>query len=150
MEPLTVSGTLNSLSEIANYVINAANEAGLDKKSTYKLRLAVDEIATNIIVHGYEEAGCTGTIDVLAKLDSQRLSISLEDTGAIFDPTQRSTPDHLNLSLEKRPIGGLGVYLAIQSVDRFIYERIGDRNQTTFIVYRSQFHTKEATVTDIK
>ncbi|MGK7916148.1 MAG: ATP-binding protein [Prochloraceae cyanobacterium] len=134
MQPLTVLGTLDSLGAIANYVITAAKEAGLDKKSTYKLRLAVDEIATNIIIHGYQEAGCQGVIDLQAKLDPQTLSIFLEDTGAIFDPTQQAPPTDLKLSLEKRPIGGLGIYLAIQGVDRFIYERVGDRNRTTFIV----------------
>ena len=134
MQPLTVSGTLDSLGAIANYVITAAKEAGLDKKSTYKLRLAVDEIATNIIIHGYQEAGYQGVIDLQAKLDPQTLSIFLEDTGTIFDPTQQASPIDLKLSLEKRPIGGLGIYLAIQGVDRFIYERVGDRNRTTFIV----------------
>ena len=57
MESLTVSGTLDSLKTIAAYVLSAAENAGLEKKPAYKLRLAVDEIATNIIVHGYEEAG---------------------------------------------------------------------------------------------
>ncbi|MGA9380780.1 MAG: ATP-binding protein, partial [Phormidium sp.] len=54
MEQLTVPGTLDSLSKISDYVLSAASAAGLDKKASYKLRLAVDEIATNVIVYGYE------------------------------------------------------------------------------------------------
>ena len=132
---LIVSGNLDNLSAIADCVIKVAKEASLDKKTTYKLRLAVDEIATNIIIHGYQEAGKSGDIAITTKLESDKSSIFLEDTGTIFDPTQQPKPKNLNLPLEKRQIGGLGIYLAIQGVDRFVYERIGDRNRTTFIIY---------------
>ncbi|MEQ8963773.1 MAG: ATP-binding protein, partial [Coleofasciculus sp. C2-GNP5-27] len=60
LEPLTVSGTLDSLGAIAQYVLQAAQAANLDKKASYNLRLAVDEIATNIIIHGYEDVGLEG------------------------------------------------------------------------------------------
>ncbi|HEY9797793.1 MAG TPA: ATP-binding protein, partial [Leptolyngbyaceae cyanobacterium] len=60
MKNLTVAGTLDSLDAIAKYVMAVAAATGLDKKTSYNLRLAVDEIATNIIIHGYEEAGREG------------------------------------------------------------------------------------------
>ncbi len=132
---LIVAGKLENLSAIAKFILKVAKEANLDKKQTYKLRLAVDEIATNIIVHGYQEAGKSGKIVLFSELETDRLSIFLEDTGAIFDPTQQPRPQNLNSPLDKREIGGLGVYLAIQGVDRFIYERIGNCNRTTFIVF---------------
>jgi anti-sigma regulatory factor (Ser/Thr protein kinase) len=136
MEPLTVSGTLDSLGPIAQYVITAAGAAGLDKKSTYKLRLAVDEIATNIIVHGYEEAGLSGDVLIHAALDDNSLTVILEDTAERYDPTQRDTPDDMDKPLEDRRIGGLGVYLTMQGVDKFLYERVGDRNRNIFVVNR--------------
>lgn len=132
---LTVSGDLKNLSSIAKFVIDTAKKAGLNKKKTYQLRLAVDEIATNIIIHGYQEIGKNGEINLISKLEPDRLSIFLEDTGAIFDPTLQPAPHNLNLPLEKREIGGLGVYLAIQGVDRFIYEHLDGRNRTSFIIY---------------
>ncbi len=136
MEPLTVAGTLDSLGAIAQYVMSAANTAGLDKKTTYRLRLAVDEIATNVIVHGYEEAGLSGSINVHSTLDEQALTIILEDTGERYDPTKRDMPTDLDKPLKDREIGGLGVYLTIQGVDKFLYERVGDRNRNIFVVKR--------------
>ena len=59
-EAITVPGTIESLDAIAKYIISVAAAAGLDKKASYKLRLAIDEIATNIIIHGYHEAGKEG------------------------------------------------------------------------------------------
>jgi serine/threonine-protein kinase RsbW len=114
MEPLTVPGKLDSLSAIAKYVMNAATTAGLDKKAAYRLRLAVDEIVTNIIVHGYEEAGLEGDVYIKAELDDKQLSICLEDTGVKFDPASKEDPGDLHQPLEGRSIGGLGVYLAFQ------------------------------------
>jgi serine/threonine-protein kinase RsbW len=138
MAPLTVPGTLDSLELIGKYVLAAAAEAGLDKKAAYRLRLGVDEIATNIITHGYEETGQEGVVDVQATIDDRKLTITLEDTAPAFDPLQHITPntDEFAKPLEERGIGGLGVYLALEGTDEFLYERVDGRNRNIFIVNR--------------
>ena len=137
MEPLTVPGTLDALATIGKYVLTAAEAAGLDKKASYRLRLAVDEIATNIVTHGYDEANLEGVIIIRADIDETALTIFLEDTGASYVPGQVSKRNDLHLPLEERQIGGLGVYLAIQGVDQFHYEPLEGRNRHTFVVNRT-------------
>jgi serine/threonine-protein kinase RsbW len=139
MEALTVPGTLDSLKSIADYVMSVAEQAGLEKKEAYKLRLAIDEVATNIILHGYEEAGLTGSIDLTSTLSDRAVTITLEDSATPFDPLQHTQPDENDLqqSLEDRPIGGLGVFLAIDGVDDFAYEFINNRNRNHFTLYRA-------------
>jgi serine/threonine-protein kinase RsbW len=132
----TVPATLDSLRAIAEFVMAAAASAGLDKRASYRLRLAVDEIATNVIVHGYAKAGLQGGLELGADIDDRTLTISIEDTGVAFNPFQAPVPD-TDLLLEQRPIGGLGVYLAMRSVDEFLYERVGDRNRTVFKMHLS-------------
>lgn len=136
MKPLTLPGSLESLQRLAEYVQTAAAAAGLDKKTEYRLRLAVDEIATNIITHGYSEAGLDGVLEVSAEVDEDGLTIRVEDTGATYDPMQQRASIDLDLPIEERPVGGLGVFLATKSVDRFSYERVPDRNRHTFFVRR--------------
>jgi serine/threonine-protein kinase RsbW len=138
MEPLKIPGTLESLGAIAQYVMEAAQTAGLEKKTTYKLRLGVDEIATNIITHGYQEAGLSGDIVCQADINPEQLTITLEDRGIPYDPTQRPEPEIADIPLEDRPIGGLGVYLALEGVDEFKYERVDECNRNIFIVNRSE------------
>ena len=141
MQPsLTVPATLDSLSAITEYVITATAAAGLDKKAAYRCRLAVDEIATNIIMYGYPQAGYEGVLYLQADIDKQALTISIEDTGIAYNPTQTqlSEEDELKLPLEERPIGGLGIYLALHEVDKFFYERIGEKNRNIFVMYRTQ------------
>lgn len=136
MDPLTVPGTLASLGDLRKYVTAAAMGAGLDKKAAYRLNLAVDEIATNVITHGYIEASREGEIDVNTEIDEETLIIHLEDTGEVYNPIEYQTPDDLDQPPEQRQIGGLGVFIAIQSVDKFLYERIGNRNRHTFVMKR--------------
>jgi anti-sigma regulatory factor (Ser/Thr protein kinase) len=136
-DPLTVPGNLDSLSLIGTYVLDVAEAAGLDKKSAYRLRLAVDEIATNIVLYGYQGAGIEGLIELHSTIDEQALTLTVEDTGPPFDPRSRPAPDDLDLPLEERDMGGLGIHLAITGVDQFVYERVGRRNRNVFIVSRS-------------
>ncbi len=137
MEPLTVAGSLESLSVIGAYVAAAANEAELDRKSAYRLRLAVDEIATNSIVHGYQEQGTDGSLIVSADIGEDALTIFLEDTARPYDPRQTVLPDDLDAPIEKRRMGGLGVYLTVQGVDTCLHEYVGDRNRNIFVVNRT-------------
>ncbi len=139
MECLCVPGSLDSLGKIAEYVMSAAASAGLDQRTSYRLRSAVDEIVTNIILHGYTAAGRQGDLHLKSTVDDKALTISVEDTGVTYDPRQIPPPDNLDIPLEQRPIGGLGIYLALQNVDQFQYERVGDHNRSTFVVNRKTF-----------
>jgi len=137
MEPLTVPGTLDSLDEIARYVIAAAAEAGLERKAAYRLRLAVDEIATNIVTYGYERSGLSGSVKVSADLDAETLTVKLEDQAIPYNPLETPSPDDLDAPLEERDLGGLGVYLTIQGVDRFDYEWRDGSNCNIFVMRRA-------------
>ncbi len=136
-EKLIVPAIRDSLSIISDYVKEMAKQAGLDRQKSGNLRRAVDEIATNIIEHGYAKKEDRGIIELEAQLDRAALIISLEDTGISYNPTEHPPPNDLEKPLEEREIGGLGVYLAQISVDKLIYERIGQRNCNRLIVYLS-------------
>ncbi len=138
MPPLTVDASLDSLSEIGRYLEAASKAAGLSKQQAYNLRLAVDEVATNIIVHGYDENGLKGQVIVSVDQTPDALTVTLEDTSPEFDPRSRDIPSEEDLTtpLEERNIGGLGIFLAIKSVDDFRYERRGNTNLNTFVIRR--------------
>lgn len=136
MESLTVFGQLASLKDIAQYVLQVSETAGLNPKATYKLRLAVDEIVTNIITHGYMEAQRQGHISVHAKIDEDALRLSIEDTGVAYDPTENLDRQDLDLPLGERQVGGWGVHLALWGVDELKYERDRGRNRNILIVHR--------------
>ncbi len=138
MEQLTLPGTLDSLDDIRRYIRTAAQEAGLPKKFAYRLQLAVDEIAANAVIHGYNNAGIHGALRVQAMIDAQNLTITLEDDGHPFDPRTVPAPTHKELPIEERPIGGLGVYLTLKGVDEFHHDDAGGCNRNIFIMKRRE------------
>ena len=60
----------------------------------------------------------------------QYVKFILSDEGKAFDPTQRGNAD-TTLSVEERPIGGLGILLVQTLMDSINYERIDGKNVLT-------------------
>ena len=110
----------------------------MSKKENYELCLAVDEIASNVITHGYEESGLEGDLRIRAKITDTCLFVYLEDCGADYDPEAFEVPteEDLCVPLEQRPIGGLGILLARDGVDQLNYRKFGERHVHEFIVRR--------------
>jgi len=136
MKALEVPGVRASLEPILEFVRAAAQAAGLEPGAAYHLELAVDEIATNIVVHGYEEAGLAGRLGITARWDDSSLTVEIIDGAQPYDPRQRTSPPSLEAALEDRPVGGLGVFLALRSVDHFDYVSAGGRNRSIFVMKR--------------
>ena len=86
MKTVVLPGKIESLPAIAEYARQAACLAELNEQATYRLRLAVDEIAANIITHGYGAMAGEGWLTLSAVLEESRLLIQLEETGRHFDP----------------------------------------------------------------
>lgn len=131
------SANLDSLEPIREFLTDSANKLGLDKSKTYKLCLAVDEIATNIVNYGYLNSGITdGIIDVVVSSNKELLTVILEDSAIAFNPFENKLPgeEDLSLPLEERPIGGLGIMLAKENVDEFRYEFKNGKNRNIFCV----------------
>lgn len=118
-----------------DYVAWAAAAVGLSEQATYRLCLAVDEIATNIVTYAYDRAGRSGDLTVWADSNDVDLRIILQDWGDPFDPREMAPPDDLDKPPDQRRNGGLGIFLAMWGVDEFYYQRESTHNQSTFVVH---------------
>ena len=136
MHGVSLPAVLESLSELRRFVKEAASRAGIEASRAYQLQLAVDEIATNIILYGYKDAGEGGVISIEAKATDTGLVITLKDQSPRFDPRTLQLPEAQDLEkpLEERKVGGLGIFLAIQGVDRFEYRQENGNNLNIFEV----------------
>lgn len=87
---LEVPATVGALGDIASFVLRLAGRAALDKGAAYRIRLAVDELATNIVMHGYR--GGDGRITVRGRSGPGRVQISIADSAPAFDPVEGCLP----------------------------------------------------------
>ncbi|MBQ0103102.1 MAG: ATP-binding protein [Prevotellaceae bacterium] len=85
----------------------------------FKIRLSVEEATENIVQYAYAEG--EGYVVVKTELTpANRLIITLRDEGVPFNPLDKDDPD-ITLSAEDRNIGGLGIFLCKQLMDKVTY-----------------------------
>jgi anti-sigma regulatory factor (Ser/Thr protein kinase) len=91
-----------------------------------RLLLCVDELVTNIIAHAYKDKEEHAVL-LECRLFDNRIELELRDDGTPFDPTQKQTPN-VDIPIEDRNIGGLGIHLVTTLMDKVEYHREGDFN----------------------
>lgn len=120
MQTLTLPADLDALARISAFVTEAADRAGLDERSTWQVQLAVDEAATNIIQHAYDD-DASGDIMLAWIHEGNRFIVMLRDQGRQFAPQDVPPPD-LESPLEERQVGGLGLYLITRLMDEVRFD----------------------------
>ncbi len=115
---LRVPAERKELAVIRGFIQTHASTAGFSDESIDDLVLAVDEAATNIVIHGYEEK--PGMIEVTFSRAGDTVRITLRDWAPKFDPLQVPPPD-ITLPLHERKAGGLGIHLIRQCVDEICH-----------------------------
>jgi anti-sigma regulatory factor (Ser/Thr protein kinase) len=128
---ITVEAKFENLAVIRRFIEQNVELVTDDQDVNYDIVFAVNELATNIIVHGYKNQ--PGQIEVKMRQDGDSLVIRLIDQAPEYDPTDAATPD-LTQPLEKRPLGGLGVYLAGESVDEISHASMPDGGNELILV----------------
>lgn len=133
---LRIPADLDSLDLVARFVLELGRQGRLSDSQAYRLRLAADELATNIVMHGYR--GASGGICVDGGVEADRVWVRFHDDAPAFDPrTGMKAPD-LEVPLGERSVGGLGVFLALTAVDSFDYELVAGRNVSILAIHRSE------------
>lgn len=102
---------------IADFIERSMKQLGRDE-SIPQVQMAVDEACTNIIKYAYAESA--GFIDISCELQGDDFVVTLRDKGKPFDPKSVPLPD-LKADLDKRKIGGLGIFLMGQLMDDLSY-----------------------------
>lgn len=99
----------------------------ISEQEVVKLQLILEELYTNSVNHGFS-CILEPKISITLSLNDHYLEIIYRDNGLAFDPFQKQDPN-LVLSVEDRPIGGLGIFLVKSLVDHFEYSYDGTFNQ---------------------
>jgi serine/threonine-protein kinase RsbW len=127
---LTVDAGVDRLAEVRAFVRAAARALGASDDSVVDLVQAVDEAATNVIVHGY--AGQPGAIDVTTERHGRYVVVTLSDECPPFDPTAVPDPDLSRL--ERWRPGGKGIHLIRAATDRLRYRPRGTRGNVLTMI----------------
>lgn len=82
--------------------------------------IAVEEIFVNIAHYAYGGKSGEAIINLDIKQDPKCCRVEFRDHGIPYNPLEKADPD-ITLSAEEREIGGLGIYMVKQSMDKVEY-----------------------------
>ncbi|MCC8027673.1 MAG: ATP-binding protein [Clostridium sp.] len=102
-----------------------------------RLEIALEELFTNIASYAYEREPGQVRLSCRLNPDGKELEMEVEDRGAAFNPLDRAGPD-FDLPIGERPVGGLGIYMVRQFVDKMEYEY---RNGCNILRLKKRIHT---------
>jgi anti-sigma regulatory factor (Ser/Thr protein kinase) len=109
------------INPILDYVEAFATTIGLAQGQRAQLRLALEEVMTNVVAHGYADRPGE-PLDLVIQATDEGLKILVREKGIPFAPEQlpRYDPGHAQERDQ-----GLGCYLAEKMVDRLEYRNLG-------------------------
>ena len=131
---LSLRNDINDIPRLHEYMQGIAEEADLDHPFAMSLNLALEEAVSNVMLYAYP-AGTEGKVDIDTHIREDHIEFSVSDCGVPFDPTAKVDPD-LDLEVEERPVGGLGIYLVKRIMDSVSYARTDGKNILTMIKKR--------------
>lgn len=129
---ITRPATREHLPDLLAFLDAAAAEAGLDDDVLFPVHLAVEEVCTNVITHGYAGAE-PGPLRLDFEAAPGHVAVTLTDEARLFDPAN-ACPPPLTGDAESRPLGGLGWHLVREMVDEIRHEPCpGGGNRVTLV-----------------
>ena len=126
---IILTNDISGISKLNEFVEEIGNEFSLTPDVVFNVNLVLEEAIVNVINYAYPKEKHE-SIYLSAQLHEGSIVFVLTDTGMQFDPTKAPEAD-ITLSLEDRPIGGLGIFLIRQIMNEVSYERIDGKNVLT-------------------
>ena len=128
-ESIDLHSQLSELTRLSDFLDDLAEAWGLSEDFLHGVHVALDEVVSNTIRHGYDDSA-HHRIRILVELAGSELVMRVEDDAAEFNPLTVPEPD-LTVPLKDRAVGGLGIFLVRKLMDSVSYERRGERNILT-------------------
>ena len=115
------------LSRVTDQAVRFAQEHGVGSRPVYLINLTIEEMVTNILKYGYDDAA-VHQILLRLEIHPRMVQLVLEDDGHEFNPLRAPEPD-VDQPAEDRLPGGLGIHLIRKLVQKMDYQRLEGRNR---------------------
>lgn len=124
---------LSALPETAAAAADFARRHGLSPRIVFAIELAIDEITSNIIRHGFQEKPEGAEISLALYIDECAATAMFFDNAPAFDPLIEAAAPDTTSDIENRAVGGLGVHLVKSLSDSAAYERSDGQNRLRLV-----------------
>ncbi|MBD5519913.1 MAG: SpoIIE family protein phosphatase [Lachnospiraceae bacterium] len=115
------------IQEVQDFLEKELKDGQVPRKDIRKLLMTSDEIFSNICHYSKAKEVTVG-----CRIDEKSVLMFFEDDGIAFNPLKKTMPD-VNEPLEKRKVGGLGIYMVCEMMDEVVYRHKDGKNRLTII-----------------
>lgn len=127
---------IKEIERLASFVNHNASQYGWEHELTQRINLILEEAVSNIINHSRPEAAHTHiTVSIIPHPDG--ISMEITDGGIQFNPLESAPDVDINLPVEKRPVGGLGLYMIRHMVSSATYGYSDSKNHLRLYLKRT-------------
>ena len=126
---ITIANRLQEIATVTDALETFAHANGVSDEIVWRFHLALEELIRNVITHAYPDKE-VHQIQVRFECGETWMAATVSDDGVPFNPLNAQAPD-LSRALEDREIGGLGIHLARNVIDRVGYAWEAGRNVVT-------------------
>ena len=130
MKELTIEATPENVDTVIEFVDAQLEEYGCGMKEQMAIDVAIDELFANIAHYAYNPEVGYATVRVEVQEEPLSVEVTFIDNGKQYDPLAKADPD-TTLSIEDRPIGGMGILIVKKSMDAVNYEYKDGKNILT-------------------
>jgi len=124
---IILNGNINELVNLTLALDQFCADANINDLVENQINLVLEELYTNTANYGFVGIN-NGQVIINLLSFNEQLEIRYQDNGIAFNPLEMAEPD-LMLSVDDRPIGGLGVFFVKAMTDNVSYSRVGNWNQ---------------------
>ena len=127
MEKITVEAVTENLEKVINFATEKLEEKNCPMKVSMQMELVIEEIFVNIADYAYHPEIGPATFCMEFEENPDAVLMTFIDGGKPYNPLEKKDPD-INLGIEERDIGGLGIFLVKKNVDEISYQYSDSKN----------------------
>lgn len=125
LNTLELKASIENFAQLSDSWHNIAASWDLNSALINKIDVCLEEIYVNIASYAYDDK--EGTAKISFDKQDNEITLKFEDEGIYYNPLQKEDPD-ITLSLEERPIGGLGIFMVKEISKDIEYKREDNKN----------------------
>ena len=130
MKDLTLETNNENLYTVIDEIKDCLKKNNCPEDVITEISIAAEEIFVNIVNYAYGGDEGLANVEIDVSPNPKVCRLVFKDSGVPYNPLEKEDPD-IELGVEERKVGGLGIFMAKEIMDKMTYEYKDGKNVLT-------------------
>lgn len=117
--------SIDEVVEVSGKIVEFCNSKGIDKKQAFYAGLCMEEMAGNVVTHGFSDTSKKHSVDIRVVYKDNNLTLRIRDNCKSFDPSEHAK------SKDSEDVGNIGIRLVYSIAKEVSYQNLLGMNVLT-------------------